>query len=118
MLPPCDGKIHVFDCGPETPPVCKDGPPSDPTAGDTEIDTIPVTKNPDGTFTIKLQSPLTPGQIIYVTDGCFDPLLFGPPLVIQPPAPVPVLEPRMIVALGLILSLVGLLSLRHLRSKS
>jgi len=118
IAPPCDGKIHVFDCGPETPPVCHDGPPGDPTAGDTEIDSIPVTKNPDGTFNIMLQSPLRPGQIIYVTDGCFDPLLFGPPLVIQAPAAVPMLSPRMIVALAAILGVVGLVWLRRFQRTS
>jgi hypothetical protein len=109
--PPCDGKIHVFDCGPETPPVCHDSGAN----ADFEI-AVPVTKNADGTFTIMLTTPLKPGQIIYATDGCFDPALVGPNVVVRQPPAVPLLSREMIVALIAGLSLVGVLGLKRVRS--
>lgn len=102
--PPCDGKVHVFDCGPETPPVCHDSGAN----ADVEI-AVPVTKHADGTFTILLTTPLKPGQILYATDGCFDPLLIGPATVVPAPSVVPQLSPRALIALVGVLSAVGLL---------
>ena len=105
--------IHVFDCGgPDAPPVCYNG-------NDVEIG-IPVTKNPDGTFTVTLNEPLREGQLIYVTDGCFDPLLFGPsaPVLVLGPVPAPTLSPQLIAAVAAVLAMVGMLGIRRMRRAS
>ena len=101
---PCDGKIHVFDCGPDR--ICHDD-------DDFEI-AVPVTKNADGTFTIMLTTPLQPGQIIYATDGCFDPLLIGPSVIVSP-AVAPVLSRGMFAALIMVLTALAVLTLRGSR---
>ena len=101
--------IHIFDCGPETPPVCHDSGPN----ADVEIATCPKSQ---GVFTCLLMTPLKPGQIIYGTDGCFDPVLVGPDVVVPQPPVVPLLSPRMLVVLGVTLSVVGLLGLRRMRA--
>ena len=99
MLPMCDGKVHVFDCAPGA---CHDG-------NDTEIDAgnIGVTKRPDGTFTISLSTPLTAGETLYATDGCYDPVLVGPAQVVSLAAIVPALSPTFVVVLVVVLSAVG-----------
>jgi hypothetical protein len=57
--------------------------------------------------TITLEQPLVPGEKIYVTDGCTDPILTVPVLV-GAPAPVPLLSAPAIALLAGILGLVGL----------
>ena len=103
----CDGLIHVYDCGPETPPVCHDG-------NDVQIASCSKT---NGFYNCLLAAPLQPGHIIYDTDGCFDPALFGPspPVLVPTPAAVPLLSPWMIVALTGTLLMVALMRLRRLR---
>jgi len=101
---PCDGKIHVFDCGPDG--ICHDG-------DDFEI-AVPVSKNPDGTFAIMLTTPLKPGQIIYATDGCFDPVLMSPDIVVRLLSAAPALSPRSILMLAGALCAAGLVGLRRL----
>jgi hypothetical protein len=112
---PCDGLIHICDCGPETPPICHDG--TAPTgagcwSGDTEIGTCAKS---NGFFQCLVMTPLKPGQIIYGTDGCFDPVLVGPNVVVPQPPAVPLLSSRMLVLLGVVLSVVGLFGLRRMR---
>ncbi|MBI3783962.1 MAG: hypothetical protein HY270_11225 [Deltaproteobacteria bacterium] len=109
MLPACDGKVHAFDCAPGA---CHDG-------NDTEISSgnFGVTKNPDGTFTITLNTPLPAGDTVYATDGCYDPMLVGPNQLVQQPEAAAALSPRMLVALTAILSAVGVLGLSRLRRR-
>jgi hypothetical protein len=100
--------IQVFDCGPEAPPVCFDG-------NDTLIGSCQKCLN--GVFDCPLFSntPLQPGQILYATDGCYDPSRTGAPAVIQNPPVAPLLSPQMILLLAATLGLVGLLGLARLR---
>jgi hypothetical protein len=67
----------------------------------------------NGNFTIVLVNPLVPGQKIYVTDGCHDPVL-SRPVVVKGTA-VPLMSPDLIVVLVAALSLIGLLGLTRLR---
>jgi outer membrane protein assembly factor BamB len=62
------GPIQVFDCGPDG--ICHDG-------DDFPLAVVSTSFN-NGNFTIVLVNPLVPGQKIYVTDGCHDPLLSQP----------------------------------------
>jgi hypothetical protein len=95
----------VFDCGPETPPVCHDG-------NDVRIATCPKSQ---GFYSCLLTVPLKPGQIIYDTDGCFDPSLVSPDAIVRQLPAVPLLSQRMMVVLGVALGVVGLLGLRRMR---
>jgi len=103
----CDGLIHVYDCGPETPPICHDG-------NDVQIATCAKSA---GFYNCLLTAPLQPGHVIYDTDGCFDPTLVHPSLdvVVPRPAVVPLLSARMIVVLAGTLGVVALMGLRRLR---
>ena len=68
----------------------------------------------NGNFTIVLVNPLVPGQFIYVTDGCTDPIL-SLPVMVTGPTEVPLMSRDAIVALVAALGLVGLLGLARLR---
>jgi len=110
--------ITICDCGPESPPQCYDGTApvgSGCWSGDTPIGTCPKV---NGSFTCLLSVPLQPGQIIYATDGCYDPVLVGPSRVIPGARVVPLLSPRAIVLLAGIVSLVGLLGLTRIRRRT
>ncbi len=114
----CDGKIHVYDCGPDH--TCH-------TCDDFELPgTSGVTKNPDGSFSFEnLDPPLQPGQIIYARDDCFDPTAEGigngpawGPIYLISPVVVPLLErPTLAVLIGL-LSVLGLAALLRRRRTS
>lgn len=58
---------------------------------------------------------LRPGEIIYATDGCFDPIRIGADEVIGGPPVVPLLSPVMIFVMGGTLCLVGLFGLARMR---
>lgn len=93
------GLITVFDCDVvESPAVCYNG-------NDVPIGT--GQKQPDGHFVIAVSPPLKPGQVIYATDGCTDPILIGPSQVVPAPTPAPVLSSNRLLALVGILVLVG-----------
>jgi len=97
--------------------VCHDGSPPNPPSdycwsGDTAIGTCPKS---NGFFNCTLNVTLQPGQTIYATDGCFDPIRVGPDIVIPRPPAVPLLSPVMIVVLSGTLCLVGLLGLSRMR---
>jgi cysteine-rich repeat protein len=93
------GKITVFDCGPESPPVCFDG-------NDTMLGM--GVKNVDGTFMITVP-PLTLGQLIYIADSCTTPPLTSDPLFVVSPAPVPLLSPwAMALALAMLLGMAAI----------
>ena len=68
----------------------------------------------NGNFTIVLVKPLVPGQRIYVTDGCHDPVLSGP-VTVPYPTEAPLMSLDLIVVLVAALGLVGLLGLTQLR---
>jgi hypothetical protein len=76
---------------------------------------VSAIKLPNGDFVVTLAQPLVPGQRIYVTDGCTDPLLSVFALV-RGPAPVPTLSGSLLVALGALLAFVGLLGLSRIGS--
>ena len=97
------GPIQVFDCGPDR--ICHD-------SDDFQLTVVSASYS-NGNFTIVLAQPLVAGQRIYVTDGCHDPILSGPVLV-QFPAPVPLMSRGLIVVLVVVLGFVGLLSLTRL----
>ncbi|MFI5366756.1 MAG: hypothetical protein ACHQ4J_14165 [Candidatus Binatia bacterium] len=103
--------IGVFDCDTNDagPAVCHDG--NDPLIGPK------CQKCQNGQFNCPLFSNTTlqPGQIIYATDGCFDPIRVGPDVVIGRPPAVPLLSPVMIVVMAGTLCLVGLLGLARIR---
>jgi hypothetical protein len=99
------GPIRVFDCGPNG--ICHDG-------DDVEL-AVKSASFSNGKFTIVLVNPLVPGQRIYVTDGCHDPIISQPALV-KFPAPVPLMSRDLIVVLVAGLGLIGLLGLTRLRS--
>jgi hypothetical protein len=110
--------ITICDCGPESPPQCYDGTApvgSGCWSGDTPIGTCPKV---NGSFTCLLSVPLEPGQIVYATDGCYDPVLIGPSSVVPRARVVPLLSPRAIVLLAGIVSLVGLLGLTRIRRRT
>ena len=94
----------MFDCGPDG--ICHDG------------DDFPLTvksaSNNNGNFTIVLVNPLVPGQKIYVTDGCTDPLLSAP-VVVGYPTEAPLMSRHLMLVLVVALGLVGLLGLARLR---
>ncbi len=101
----CDGLIHVFDCGPESPPVCYDGT-------DVELGTC---SKAVGFYDCLLTVPLQPMHVIYSTDGCFDPLLVGPsaPVQVTRLNPVPALSPAMLGVLVTTLAVVALIAMRR-----
>jgi hypothetical protein len=68
----------------------------------------------NGNFTIVLKTPLVPGQRIYVTDGCTDPIL-SDPVTVGYPTEVPLMSRELMVVLVAALGLVGLLGLARLR---
>ena len=117
---PCDGQIHVFDCGPDR--TCY-------TCDDIEIEPVDpdeVYKDEFGHFVFNFSEPLKPGQVIYARDDCFDPLLtgeigegpaWGPPVMVSPVV-VPVLSREALVALVGVLSVIGLAALLRLRRAS
>ncbi|MFI5395675.1 MAG: choice-of-anchor P family protein [Candidatus Binatia bacterium] len=103
-------QILIFDCG--APPNCAHcttpvGCPN-PVIG-------AGTKDPLGNFIIPVSPPLRAGQVVYVTDGCFDPVLVGPDAMVQVAPITPLLSPGMLAALMGILTAVGLSGLRRLR---
>jgi hypothetical protein len=100
------GPIQVFDCGPDR--LCH-------TADDIPLAVVSATLLPSGDFLVTLAQPLVPGQRIYATDGCTNPLLSLFTLVRLGPAPVPTLSGSLLVALGALLAFVGLLGLTRLR---
>jgi hypothetical protein len=107
--------IVIYDCGPETPPVCHDGNNAPFfTNGDTQIGMCPKAA---GFYNCLLMVNLKPGEIIYAVDNCYDPSLraVSPDTVIGRPPAVPLLSPVMIVVMAGTLCLVGLLGLARLR---
>jgi hypothetical protein len=71
-------------------------------------------KNPDGSFVIPVQPPLTPGHFIYASDGCTDaPFNVGQDVIVQPMAAAPTLAPRLLAVLVATLGLVGVFGLRR-----
>jgi cysteine-rich repeat protein len=99
------GKITVFDCGPESPPICFNG---------NDVMLGMGVKNPDGSFMITVP-PLQLGQVIYIEDSCTDPPLRSDPLLVVSPAAAPLLSPWA-MALGLLLLIgAGTIGLRRLR---
>ena len=70
-------------------------------------------KDANGNFVIPVNPPLKPGQVIYATDGCDDPVVVGPDVVVHAPAAAPALSASMLVVLGALLSLVGLVGLKR-----
>jgi hypothetical protein len=97
--------ICVFDCGPDG--ICHDFPDDFP------ID-VQSASSINGNFTIVLKTPLVPGQKIYITDGCTDPLLSAPAIVGYP-TEAPLMSRDLMVVLVVALGLVGLLGLARLR---
>jgi len=98
--------IQVFDCGPDG--ICHND-------DDFELATTSITKLPDGSYMIHLAKPLVPGQKIYVTDGCTDPLL-SVIAVVRAPVPAPLMSERGLATLVAMLLLVAGISLTRLRS--
>ncbi len=96
------GVVTIFDCDVvEHPPVCYNG--NDVSIGSgTKV---------NGHFNITVSPPLQPGQIIYATDGCSDPVLVGPSVVIEAPSPAPLVSPIGLVGLVGLLALVGVFGL-------
>jgi hypothetical protein len=97
----------IFDCG--YPPNCHHcimvNGCADPLIGT-------GTKDANGNFVIPLSLFPAPGHEIYATDGCADPALVGPDVVIQAPATAPMLSPRAVMVLVVLLGVVGLRRLR------
>ena len=99
----------IFDCGVvESPAICYNG-------NDVPIGT--GLKQPDGHFVIPVSPPLRPGQVIYATDGCTDPVLTGPDEVVPSASPAPVLSLDGMLALVALLTLVGAVGLRTGRTQ-
>ena len=96
--------IEVFDCGPDR--ICHDG-------DDVPLAVVSASYS-NGNFTIVLAKPLVPGQRIYVTDGCHDPILSGP-VTVPYPTEAPLMSRDLIVLLVAALGLVGLLGVARLR---
>jgi hypothetical protein len=103
-------QILIFDCG--VPPECAHcttpvGCPN-PVIGTGTKDSL-------GNFIIPVLPPLRARQMVYVTDGCFDPALVGPDVAVQAAPVAPLLSAEMLAALTAALTAVGLLGLRRLR---
>lgn len=99
-----NGSIRVFSCGPEVPPICHNG--NDPLVAS-------GTKDALGNFVITFSPPLQAGQYIYVTDGCFDPILVTPAAQVVAPAAAPALSWWGMMGAGLLLSGVARWSIRR-----
>ena len=96
--------ITLFDCDVvETPPVCFNG-------NDVAIGT--AMKDPSGHFVIPLATPLKAGQLLYVTDACFDPPLSSAARAVSTSALVSAAYPLTTVALIVTLGGLGALALR------
>ena len=95
--------IQVFDCGPDG--ICHDG-------DDFPLPVVSATYS-NGNFTIVLETPLVPGQRIYVTDGCTDPTL-SDPVTVGYPTEVPLMSRELMAVLVMALGLVGLLGLSRI----
>jgi hypothetical protein len=91
--------ISIFSCGPEMPQICHDG--NDPLLA-------VGTKDAMGNFVITVSPPLEAGQIIYATDGCFDPVLLGTNTIVDPMAEAPVASRWGIIGLAALLNGVAL----------
>jgi hypothetical protein len=98
------GPIQVFACGPDR--ICHDG-------DDVPLAVASASYN-NGSSTIVLVEPLVPGQRIYVTDGCTDPLL-SRPVTVTYPTEAPLMSPGLILILAATLGLLGLVMLRRSR---
>ncbi len=106
--------IKVFDCGPNG--ICHEidpqGVPLLPPADDVMLMTTSASRDAFGNFTLVLATPLHSGQQVYATDGCFRPVLVGPPVVVGlERAAAPLLSPAMLLTLAAALTLAGLLRL-------
>jgi len=91
--------ISIFSCGPEAPQICHDG--------DDPLLAI-GTKDAMGNFVIAIAPPLKAGQMIYATDGCFDPVLTGAATVVAAPTAAPVVSRWGMIGLAALLSGVAL----------
>jgi hypothetical protein len=100
------GDLQVFDCGPNA--TCYD-------SDDFPLPLAGASRDAAGNFSITLVQPLMPGQVIYVTDNCFDPILRGPAIAVGVPPAAPLLSPAMIAVMMGMLSLVGLFGLARVR---
>ena len=113
--PSCTGgKVLIFDCG--YPPDCHHC--TGPTVNNTPCpDTLlgMGSKDQNGNFIIPLSFSPAPGHEIYATDGCKDPGIVGPDVVIQAPATAPLLSAQGIAMLIAALSIVGFVGLSRLR---
>lgn len=102
--------ISVFDCGPNG--ICQEidshGVPLPSPGDDFKLMTISATRDALGNFTVVLATQLKAGQKIYITDGCFDPVLTGPTAFVAGRTSAPLLSPR---GLALLVSTLGLVAL-------
>jgi hypothetical protein len=103
-------QILIFDCG--VPPACAQcttpvGCPN-PLIGT-------GTKDALGNFIISVSPPLRAGQMVYATDGCFDPPLVGPDATVRVASIAPLLSSEMLAALVAMLTVVGLFGLGRRR---
>ena len=98
--------ISIFSCGPEVPPVCHDG--NDPLLAT-------GTKDAMGNFVIAISPPLRAGEIIYATDGCFDPALVGPATRVTAPSGAPALSWWGMIGAAALMGGVALRALRRRR---
>lgn len=104
------GQVMIFDCG--FPPNCHHCTMATPCA-DSLIGA--GTKDASGNFMIPVSPLPAAGHEIYATDGCADPGLVGPDVVVQQAAATaPLLSPRTIAWLAVLLAVVGA---RRLRSR-
>ena len=92
----------IFDCG--YPPNCHHCTNVSP-CDDELIGT--GTKDANGNFVIPLSLFPAAGHEIYATDGCDDPAIVGPDVVVQAATTAPLLSPRALALLVVLLSIVG-----------
>jgi hypothetical protein len=106
-LPGCaPDSIQVFDCGPNR--ICYDG-------DDFPLPTVSATRDANGNFVIELVTPLAPRQLIYISDGCVDPRLNGPAILVPDTAAAPALSGLGMVGAAAMLGLLGLLAISRVR---
>lgn len=105
------GQVLIFDCGfPPNCHQCTGLPCPDALIG-------MGSKDANGNFSFPLSVILAPGHRIYATDGCTDPGIAGPDVLIGiGQAPAPLLSGQALAMLAALLVLVGFVGLRRVRS--
>lgn len=110
------GEVLIFDCGfPRNCHHCTGLtiPPSNTPCPDMLIGM--GLKDANGNFNIPKSLLPGPGHAIYATDGCTDPGVAGPDVIIEAPSTAPLLSGNAVAMLVALLGVVGFVGVKRLR---